>query len=290
MSTRSNENRLGVAPDPPKINSGNTNQPEREALNLNFITPTEFVELPSKGAYYLPTHPLHNKKVIEVKHMTTKEEDILTSTALLKNGLAIHRLLENIIVDKNIKVEDLLLGDKNALIIAARTHGYGPNYETVVSCPTCTEQQEYGFDLSSLKINETSKEEMDEKNIKTTEQNTFLIPLPKIDYTVEVRLLTDYDEKSLSKISEHKKKRKLPESPITDFLRAIIVSVNEIDDSSSLNSFVNSLPALHARYIRRVYDSLVPNLDLSHEFNCSNCNYEGILEVPLTADFFWPNA
>ena len=104
MSTRSNENRLGVAPDPPKINSGNTNQPEREALNLNFITPTEFVELPSKGAYYLPTHPLHNKKVIEVKHMTTKEEDILTSTAFHKNWLAIHRLLESIIVDKNIKV------------------------------------------------------------------------------------------------------------------------------------------------------------------------------------------
>jgi len=288
MSSRHNEDRLGLIPPPPP-GFGNSNQQTTTAA-LSFITPTEFVELPSKGAYYLPNHPLHNKEIIEIKHMTTKEEDILTSTALLKSGVAIQRLLESIIVDKNIKVDDLLLGDKNALIVAARSHGYGALYETSVTCPSCDVQQPYDFDLDSLEIHRASEEYTNEKGIKVTEQNTFLIPLPKVDYTVEVRLLTGHDEKNINKISAHKKKRNLPENTITDFLRAMIISVNGVDDPNSLNEFINTLPALHARYIRKVYDKLVPSLDLEHDFKCTHCNHEGTLEVPLTTDFFWPNS
>ena len=276
MTARSNEGRLGLSPE-----SGNDTPeaPQRAPQTLNFITPTEFVELPSKGQYYSPSHPLHNQEVIEIKHMTTKEEDILTSQALLKKGLALDRLLESIIINTQVDVDDLLLGDKNALVIAARAHGYGNIYETKVTCPSCEESQDYDFDLGSLEVKRVSEEYKEKRNITLSENNTFLIPLPQTDYTVEVRLLTGADEKKINSIGEHKRKRNFPESPVTDFLRMLIVSVNGVSDANSLNGFINSLPALQARYIRKIYDNLVPKLDLDHDFQCSHCGHSDLLGV-----------
>tara|TARA_R100000988_G_scaffold102118_2_gene76578 strand:+ start:104 stop:976 length:873 start_codon:yes stop_codon:yes gene_type:complete len=290
MSSR-NEGRLGpiAEPAPPNV-SPPPEMPAPQAQVLNFITPTEFVELPSEGRYYPNGHPLHNQSVIEMKHMTTKEEDILTSQALLRKGLALERMLENLIVNRSVNVDDLLLGDKNALIISARAHGYGTIYQTNVTCPACSEQQEYEFDLSTLQTNNADDSFLQEKNITLTENNTFLIPLPTTDFVVEARLLTGHDEKALNRMAEHKKKRNFPETPMTDFLRAFIISVNGVSDANSLNGFINSLPALQARYIRKVYDNLVPSLDLKHDFKCAHCGHADILEVPLSADFFWSNS
>ncbi len=109
--------------------------------SLSYVTPTEFVELPSRGKFYSTDHPLHNKEVIEMRYMTAKDEDILTSPALLKNGVAIDRLIENLIVDKNVTANSLLLGDKNAVILAARISGYGEQYEVNVTCPACSRRQ-----------------------------------------------------------------------------------------------------------------------------------------------------
>tara|TARA_R100000152_G_C6769099_1_gene194812 strand:- start:641 stop:1468 length:828 start_codon:yes stop_codon:yes gene_type:complete len=257
---------------------------------LSFPTPTEFVEIPSKGQFYPPGHPLHNEGVIEIKHMTTREEDILTSQALLRKGLALDRMLESIIINKNIQPDDLLLGDKNALIISARAHGYGSLYETSVACPACSEKQKYNFDLTALNPDFPSDDYLQEKDITVTENNTFLIPLPTTDFVVEARLLTGHDEKNLNKIAEHKRKRNFPESPMTDFLRSFIVSVNGVSDPNSLNGFINSLPAIQARYIRKTYDKLVPSLDLKHDFKCMHCGHSGLVEVPLSADFFWSNS
>ena len=94
----------------------------------NYEFPTETVDLPSKGHFYFQGHPLSSGKV-ELKYMTAKEEDILTSQNLIQQGTVIDVLLESLIVDKSIKVEDLLVGDKNALMVAARVLGYGADYE-----------------------------------------------------------------------------------------------------------------------------------------------------------------
>ena len=289
MSARSNEDRFGVPPEGLEA----TNQPAEVPQNqesLKFITPTEFVELPSKGHFYDLNHPLHNQDVVEIKHMTTKEEDILTSITLLKKGLALDRMLESILVDKRIKVDDLLLGDKNALVIAARLHGYGPEYEATVKCPECSESQKYSFDLNTLEIKFPTDDLLAKYKIEKTNNNTFLVPLPQTDYTAEVRFLTGYDEKKVSAAKEHKKKRNFPETSVSDFLRFVIVSVNNISDAAALNTFINTLPALHARYMRKVYNELIPSLDMKHSFDCSVCQHRGVLEVPLDANFFWFNA
>ena len=124
--------------------------------SLSYVTPTEFVELPSRGKFYSTDHPLHNKEVIEMRYMTAKDEDILTSPALLKNGVAIDRLIENLIVDKNVSANSLLLGDKNAVILAARISGYGEQYEVNVNCPACGTTIEHSFDLMSSSVKNTN--------------------------------------------------------------------------------------------------------------------------------------
>jgi len=285
MSTRSNEGRIGANPNLPAENELS------ETTELKFITPTEFVELPSKGRFYDVSHPLHNQDVVEIKHMTTKEEDILSSVTLLKKGLALDRMLSNILVDKRVKVDDLFLGDKNALIIAARAHGYGPSYDTAIVCPLCKGSQDYSFDLNSLKTQFPAEELLEKYKAKITEQGTLLLPLPKINHQMELRLLSSGDEKRISETQEaNRKKRDFVESSVSDFLNCVVVAVDGITDRRQLRGFVETLPALQVRYIRKVYNILAPELDLSHEFRCAECDYEGAMEVPLTADFFWPNA
>ena len=137
---RNNQDRLNAPPtsaDPPIQQAQQTEQP------LQFVTPTEFVELPSRGKFYPSEHPLHNVETLEVRHMTARDEDILTSRSLLKKGVAIDRFLQNIVVDRRVKVEDLLIGDKNAIIIASRISGYGPRYDANVLCPSCVSSVEY---------------------------------------------------------------------------------------------------------------------------------------------------
>jgi hypothetical protein len=140
-----------------------------------------------------------------------------------------------------------------------------------------------------LKIKFPTDAETAEYNVKSTAENTFLIDLPKTEYVVEVHLLSSEDEKKVTTARDYKKKKNFPETTITDFLRLIIVSVNGVADAGALSDFVATLPAIHARYLRRVYDKLVPGLDMSHSFVCPTCDYEGTMEVPLSADFFWPN-
>ena len=117
--------------------------------NLGWVTPTEFISLPTQGAFYPEGHPLCNVESIEIKYMTAKEEDILTSESLIKKGIALDRLLQSVMVDKSIPLNDLLVADKNALLIGTRITGYGPAYETNVTCPSCSSVTEYEFNLES---------------------------------------------------------------------------------------------------------------------------------------------
>lgn len=254
---------------------------------FSWATPTEMVQLPSEGKFYSPGHPLHDTSTIEIKYMTAKEEDILTSRSLVKAGVAIDRVLENLIVDKNIDVNSLLVGDKNALIIGARVTGYGNIYETKATCPSCQEQSEYAFDLNEGAVT-TPDDALEKYDATLTERNTFLIETPMTKAKVECRLLTGHDEMELFKKAQRKAKKKLSESTLTDQFRAFIVSVNGSDDVMTIASFVNAMPARDSRFLRTFYAAVSPNIDLTQTFECSSCGYSADMEVPLTIDFFWP--
>tara|TARA_R100000808_G_C2154831_1_gene166246 strand:- start:9046 stop:9888 length:843 start_codon:yes stop_codon:yes gene_type:complete len=251
---------------------------------FSFVNPTEFVELPSGGQLYGEDHPLHNVDTVEIRHMTAKEEDILTSETLLKRGMAIDRLVESVMVDKSIKTEDLLIGDKNAILLAARITGFGPQYEVGVTCPSCDTAQEQLFDLSEI-----SQKKRSLRGVKTTDDGTYTFKLPKTKINIEVRLLTSRDERELSRQLEARKKQRLPENTATTLLSAIIVSANGVDDRAQLTKLVEMMPLQDSKHIRTVYDRIKPDIDMEFDFTCTNCSHDGRVTMPLTAEFFWPN-
>lgn len=260
---------------------------ENSESTFSFTTPTEFVDLPTGGRFYAEGHPLYGKDHIEIRYMTAKDEDILSSKALLKKGLAIDRLLQNIIVDKSINTNDLYIGDKNAVLIAARITGYGEDYSVRMTCPSCMSSIDHTFDLSEIK--NTDGSEWGEYNIKTLHDDRFSISLPISKVEVEVKLLKSKDENYLVKLAESKKKKGLPESSLTDQIRAIIVSVDGSTSDKKVNSFIEHMPARDSRYLRAAYDLAVPNVEMKQIFPCTSCEFDQEVTVPFTAAFFWPD-
>jgi|TARA_A100000172_G_scaffold80724_2_gene71109 hypothetical protein len=261
-------------------------QPQQEAGSFSFVVPTEFVELPSKGAFYAEGHPLHNQETIEIKHMTAKEEDMLTSQALLKKGLALERVINSIIVDKRINPDSLLIGDRNAIMVAARISGYGSDYTTKVSCPSCSETQEYSFDLFDAQTHHG--ESNDDLLVESIGGGLFSTVLPRTKFEVVFRLLDGRDEKTLLTQIDNARKKNKEENAVTRQLKLITVSVNGDDSPQAVNYFVNNVPSIDSHHLRTAFTLATPNIDLSQHFTCNKCGYDAEMEVPLTADFFWP--
>ena len=279
---RNNGDRLGAPP------AAGTDAPLGEAPPnpmLAFATPTTFVTLPSKGLLYPENHPLNGCEQLEIRFMTAKEEDILTSQALLKKGIAIDRMLQSIILDKRVSVDDLAIGDKNALIVAARISGYGKEYEVGVTCPSCGEQSEFSFDLEKHKIN--YGDDTKEYDVRKSEKGTCIVKTPILGVEVELRPMYGGDERYLNQLATSKKRKKLPESTLTDQLKRLIVSIDGNEDPHLREAFIANAPARDTRYIRQAYKQSMPNIDLTQEFVCSSCGAETEMAVPLTAKFFW---
>ena len=283
-----NKDRLGMGeapspePSPPVAAMG--------ANVFSFVAPTEFVQLPSEGRYYSIDHPLHNRETIEIKQMTAKEEDILTSVTLIKNGVALDRLLESIIIDKSINPKTLLVGDRNAIVIAARVSGYGNVYKTNITCPECVTDQKHNFDLNDAGILTASKVLSNlSEGIQKLENGTYQVVLPKSNLTVCLRLMTGADENAITKQIESDKKQQT-ERLVTTQLSRMIASVNGNDTPEAIGYVVSNIPSADSAYIRKTYKSLVPNLELKLDFTCTSCAHQEQMEVPLTAEFFWPES
>ena len=220
--------------------------------------------------------------------MTAKEEDILTSRALLKKGVAIDRAMQSIIKDNRLNVNTMLTGDRNAVLIAARISGYGNEYVTQVTCPACNNQQRENFDLSELGTYDGGEVD-DSREITDHEDGTFTTTLPSSNLEITFRLLTGIDERNLLSQVEGARKRKQQENTVTRQLKMMIVAINGTEERDTINKVVDQLPSRDARHLRAFYKVATPNVDMSQPFECEACGYEDTLEVPLTADFFWPD-
>ena len=282
--SRNDMNRVSGAhtqTDPPvtAVQDGATFDP------LSFVAPTDFVELPSKGIGYPEGHPLSGKETIEIKFMTAKEEDILSSKALLKKGVAIERFIESIIVDRKIKAEDLLVGDRNAILIAARTSGYGNIYETQIGCPSCGEKSHFAFDLNDKKVKETELND----DIVRNEDGTFQINMPFSKFKVDFRLLRGADEVYLTKMASNKRKSKAADTSLSDQYKRMIARIEGHTDRSVVSRYVDAMPTQDSTHLRKCYRQVTPDVTISEDFECPSCGYEQELEVPFGADFFWPD-
>lgn len=253
------------------------------AAPLNFIVPTEFVSLPSKGQFYPTNHPLHGKESVEIKQMTAKEEDILSSRNLLKKGVALDKLIQSLVVDKNINTDSITIEDRNSIIVCARISAYGAEYLTTVTCPSCNTKSKHKFDLSE------KLEAVDElPYVASLESNgLFSITLPATKWVVKCRALNGYDEKHIMRLTEVKKNSSDGDSLLLEQLKMTVVSINNVDDKAQIAEALSVLPAKDAKYLRSTYQNTVKGIDMRQRFSCNSCDFQTEMEVPLTADFFW---
>tara|TARA_Y100000593_G_C4313172_1_gene339420 strand:- start:573 stop:1409 length:837 start_codon:yes stop_codon:yes gene_type:complete len=275
---RKNEDRFG-----PRNNSGDESVPDPNSI-LQFVTPTEYVSLPSSGKGYPEGHPLSGKDVIEIRHMTAKQEDMLTSRSLLKSGKALDKLISSLICDPNINSAEMLLSDRNAIIISARATGYGYDYNTKVTCPNCSTVCKRTFDLREPKI--YGGDEWEDNDIQEMENGNFMITLPISNFKVEVRRLVGRDEQVIFKMLQDKRK---DTSLVTQQMMMYIVAVEGHSQQNVIKHFVENIPSAQSRYLREAYERLTPSIKITRDFECNECGYEQEMEVSLGTDFFWPD-
>ena len=214
--------------------------------------------------------------------MTAKEEDILTSEALFKKGLVLDRLIQSVIIDKNIDPSSLLVCDRNAILIATRITGYGPEYEATATCPACGHKHDINYDLDQVESDEYVKPE----DVYFSDRGSCIVKLPKSGDTVEFRLLTGYDEKTVLNTD----KGNAANSLITDQLKSLILTINGNEDIAFINAYVSGMPAFDSRYLRKAIKSSTPNIELKLNLTCNKCSNESVVEVPIGIKFFWPDA
>lgn len=245
--------------------------------------PHEVVELPSKGLLYPKDHPLSDGK-IAIKYMTAREEDILTSTNLIQKGVVIDELLKSV-MPKEVKYEDLFLGDKNAIMVATRILGYGKDYLADVTCPSCRNvEKEVKFDLSLI-------EDKEVKKISYNRNNEYKFKLPVSEREITYRYLTQKDESAINlELERLNKVQKGKSSEVTTRLRYQIVAVDGVREKEDVNNFINNeFFAQDSRAFRTHYVDTMPDMDFTTGYACPNCGTHSDLNLPIQTNFFWPS-
>lgn len=249
-----------------------------------FSFPTEIIELPSKGLLYPEGNPLSSGQV-EMKYMTAREEDILTNQNYIKQGVVIDKLLQSMIVSK-VNYNDLLVGDKDAIMLAARILGYGKDYSFNYYSSKNESSSEITIDLTKL-----AEKYLDENLILTPKKNEFKFEFSTTSNEITFKLLTHGDENDIEReIQGLKKLNPQGTFDMSTRLKHIITSVNGIYDKKVIREFVdNGLISKDARELRKYIASISPGIDLKYTYSFENDGVEDI-EVPIGINFFWPDA
>lgn len=254
-----------------------SNQEKNNSAEVTFETPFDVLELPSKGLLY-PGRP----STVKVEYLTASDENILTSPNLIRSGKVLDVLIERKIKSSEISLHNMLVGDRNAIMIWLRATGYGEMYPVKMTDPITMEEFETEIDLSNLKTKELT--------VQPDENNEFSFELPKSKKKIKFKLLTVADETSITKQSEAR--NKITKSPISNALTYRLQSqIKEIDgnrDPNYISKFIQVMPAYDSLKFREYSDEIEPGIDLTVEVEGPS----GPFQSPFTigANFFWPNA
>ena len=242
--------------------------------------PTEVIDLPSQGKVYLKESPLSSGK-LELKYMTTREEDILMSENLIKKGIVIDKLLDSLIVTKGVNQGDLILGDKNAVLVASRILAYGPEYTVEVLNPNDLDEKiEHTFDLSKCPFKKLSKD-VDYSG------NEFEFTTPVGKNNLKFKLLTGADEILIEKDLKQSSKFGVS-SDITTRLRYTVIEVDGDSKPATISEFTQNLLARDSVALRNYIRNMSPDIDLTSEIEIGGESVS--VSIPLTVEFFWPQS
>lgn len=253
--------------------------------DFNFEVPVESVPLPSMGVVYSTDSPLFRQETVDIRAMTAKEEDILTSRALIKKGTVITHLLKSCMIDKRVDPDEMLSGDRNALMTAVRITGYGSDYNVEVECPACGEKSKQTFDLAQLPIRRLTVTPVAEG------ANLFEYVLPVSKKRVRFKFLTGADEAELAVVQERKKKQGMStDNLVTQRLMFSIQSVDNITDKTKISMFIRNMPARDSLELRKFIDNNEPGIEMKSWMDCPSCLDHTEVRMPIGAAFFWPDS
>jgi len=268
---------------------------EKTKLVVETNFPTEIIDLPSKGIPYPEDNPLSSGKV-EMKYMTAKEEDILTTQSYITQGVVLDKLFKSLIVSNGqgqpVKYNDLLVGDKNAIMIAARVLGYGKDYE--INIP---EQYNAGVpQTETVDLTKLEDKDLHEQILKYPNSREFEWELPVSKKKITFNLMThgmekkvDYALKDIKK--QQKRTKDETDRTLSTRLKHIIKAVDEETDSKAIASFVDDhMLALDSRAFRKYLTELTPDVNLKYNFISNETGDEREVEIPIEVSFFWPDA
>tara|TARA_B110000503_G_scaffold28538_1_gene45712 strand:- start:7933 stop:8700 length:768 start_codon:yes stop_codon:yes gene_type:complete len=243
--------------------------------------PTEIVDLPSQGLIYPKDNPLSSGK-IEMKYMTAREEDILTNQNYISKGIVLDKLIESLIVSK-VNINDIIIGDKNALLIASRILGYGKDYTFRAYNSDTQGMADFTVDLTTLNDKNLSPEDLKEEGV-----NEFPFVLPHSKTSLTFKILTHGDEKNIEREITGLQKIKPDTNPeISTRLKYIITSVDGDREKKTIREFVdNMLLARDSRSLREEIRRVSPDVELKYVGEGAE---EGI-NIPINLNFFWPDS
>tara|TARA_R110002096_G_C14408344_1_gene708045 strand:+ start:35 stop:778 length:744 start_codon:yes stop_codon:yes gene_type:complete len=241
--------------------------------------PSEMIDLPSGGKVYVKDSPMSTGK-LEIKYMTAREEDILTSQNLIKKGVVIDRLLDSLILTEGVKTDDLVLGDKNAIMVAARILAYGPEYECEVTNPNTGNTFSHIFNLAECPFKKISSD---------IESNSFDVELPVSKSKINFKLLTGVDEKNIEvEVKSMKKLGSQVSKDLTTRLKYSIVSFDGETDINKIGNLVQNMLSRDSLFLRNKINEVSPDIELKQEIEIGGDVVE--VDIPLTINFFWPDS
>jgi len=240
--------------------------------------PSETVDLPSEGRLYPEGHPCKDGK-IEIKYMTAKEEDILTSQNLIKKGLVVDKLLDSLILTEGVKSDDLILGDKNAVMVAARILAYGPEYTCEVTNPKTGQQTTQTFNLAECPFKKLPED---------VKENSFEITLPISKQKIKFSLLMGKDERLIEEELNASKKVGAVAPELTTRLRYLIKEVDGDNSQSTINAISQNILSRDSMYLREEIKKVTPDIIMEQEVDLGGESVT--VDIPMTVGFFWPNA
>ncbi len=253
--------------------------------DFGWEVPVELVPLPSRGIIYDPESSLYKKEALKIKAMTAKEEDILASRALIKEGTVLDHLIASCLAEPNIDPSELTMGDRNALMIAIRITGYGPEYPVESTCRKCDTMNRVDVNLSDLTIKRLGINPVEEG------KNLFEFKLPVTKKKVRFKYGTVDDQRDFDEKEKVMKKHlsALVDSTVTGALELTIESVDKVTDKNKIRHFIQYMPAYDSRALRKFMRENEPGIDMGWSYKCKNCSHENEIMIPVTTEFFWPS-
>lgn len=255
---------------------------EIHPADTDYRPPVSSVKLPSRGLVYPPESPLYRLEAVDIKSVSAKEENILSSPVLIRKGTVLSTLMRACITNRMIDPDQMIVGDRNAILTAIRISAYGPTYSGRAECPECHEESDHDFDLTRLEL-----KMLDVEPIGGPGSNEFSFKLPISGREVHFKLFDANAAAELEKNVEAVRKKTNQEQNVTLRLIAQVTGIKGVEPDRLARALEDML-ARDSKALRSYMDRIAPGVEMVQTYECDSCGKTTEVDVPMGTEFFWP--